>query len=272
METRSNKFIVLVMTGFLLGTLLIFTLWLLDARDGDGNPYLIRFTGSVAGLEEGSPVTFSGVAAGHVTSIRFDKEDPSAVLVTVSLEPQIPIVAGVKASLATIGPGRNREHQPRRRHVWRAPDRCERRGASRHSRQGRRAPWRRRGPRRTGREDQPHRRFCFSQPRRRSAAAGQRSTGGACGKFRRLGRQGRIGIRRTYWRTRSRGSRGGRPAAIRRQRSTVESCPERPPRDRSRQGEPPVAERSRRSRAIDSARRGGSTHDPRHDCQTGPAA
>jgi phospholipid/cholesterol/gamma-HCH transport system substrate-binding protein len=100
METRSNKFIVLVMTGFLLGTLLIFTLWLLDARDGDGNPYLIRFTGSVAGLEEGSPVTFSGVAAGHVTSIRFDKEDPSAVLVTVSLEPQIPIVAGVKASIA----------------------------------------------------------------------------------------------------------------------------------------------------------------------------
>ncbi|MBT0671615.1 MULTISPECIES: MlaD family protein [Sphingomonadales] len=100
METRSNKFLVLVVTGFLLGTLLIFTLWLFDARDGDGNPYLIRFTGSVAGLEKGSPVTFSGVPAGHVTSIRFDKEDPSAVLVTVSLEPRIPVVAGVKASLA----------------------------------------------------------------------------------------------------------------------------------------------------------------------------
>ena len=100
METRSNKFLVLVVTGFLLGTLLIFTLWLFDARDGDGKPYMIRFTGSVAGLEKGSPVTFSGVPAGHVTSIRFDKEDPSAVLVTVSLEPRIPIVAGVKASIA----------------------------------------------------------------------------------------------------------------------------------------------------------------------------
>ena len=63
METRSNKFLVLVVTGFLLGTLLIFTLWLFDARDGDGNPYMIRFTGSVAGLEKGSPVTFSGVIA-----------------------------------------------------------------------------------------------------------------------------------------------------------------------------------------------------------------
>lgn len=100
METRSNKFLVLVVTGFLLGTLLIFTLWLFDARDGDGNPYMIRFTGSVAGLEKGSPVTFSGVPAGHVTSIRFDKDDPSAVLVTVSLDPRIPIVAGVKASIA----------------------------------------------------------------------------------------------------------------------------------------------------------------------------
>ena len=100
METRSNKFLVLVVTSVLLGTLLIFTLWLFDARDGDGNPYLIRFTGSVAGLEKGSPVTFSGVPAGHVTSIRFDKEDPSAVLVTVSLEPRIPVVAGVKASIA----------------------------------------------------------------------------------------------------------------------------------------------------------------------------
>lgn len=61
METRSNKFLVLLVTGVLLSTLLIFTLWLFDARDGDGNPYMIRFTGSVAGLENGSSVTFSGV-------------------------------------------------------------------------------------------------------------------------------------------------------------------------------------------------------------------
>ncbi|WP_066777154.1 MlaD family protein [Sphingomonas sp. CCH5-D11] len=100
METRSNKFLVLLVTGVLLSTLLIFTLRLFDARDGDGNPYMIRFTGSVAGLENGSSVTFSGVPAGHVTSIRFDKEDPSAVLVTVNLDPRIPIVAGVKASIA----------------------------------------------------------------------------------------------------------------------------------------------------------------------------
>lgn len=100
METQSNKFLVLAVTSLLLGTLLVFTLWLFDARNGDGNPYLIRFTGSVAGLEKGSPVTFSGVPAGHVTSIRFDKDDPSAVLVTVSLEPRTPIVAGVKATIA----------------------------------------------------------------------------------------------------------------------------------------------------------------------------
>ena len=99
METRSNRLLVFAVTGLLLGTLLVFTLWLLDARDGDGRRYLIRFRGSVAGLEKGSPVTFSGVPAGHVTSIRFDRDDPSAVIVTVSLEPQIPIVAGVQAMI-----------------------------------------------------------------------------------------------------------------------------------------------------------------------------
>lgn len=99
METRSNRFLVLVVTGVLLGTLLVFTLWLLDARDDDGESYLIRFTGSVAGLKEGSPVTFSGVPAGRVTSIRFDKADPSAVLVTVNLEPGTPVVTGVKATI-----------------------------------------------------------------------------------------------------------------------------------------------------------------------------
>ena len=99
METRSNRFLVFAVTGVLLSTLLVFTLWLLDARDGDGRPYLIRFTGSVAGLEKGSPVTFSGVPAGHVRSIGFDAEDPSTVLVTVNLEPQIPIVEVVKATI-----------------------------------------------------------------------------------------------------------------------------------------------------------------------------
>ena len=44
METQSNKFLVLAVTSLLLGTLLVFTLWLFDARNGDGNPYLIRFT------------------------------------------------------------------------------------------------------------------------------------------------------------------------------------------------------------------------------------
>lgn len=85
--------------GLLLGSLLLFTFWLLAARGPDGKSYLIRFSGSVAGLKKGSPVTFSGVPAGRVMSVGFDKDDPSAVLVTISLDPGIPVVAGVKATV-----------------------------------------------------------------------------------------------------------------------------------------------------------------------------
>ena len=49
METRSNKFLVLSVTGVLLGTLLIFTLWLFDARDGDGNPLCRAVTNPATG-------------------------------------------------------------------------------------------------------------------------------------------------------------------------------------------------------------------------------
>ncbi|AYO75714.1 MULTISPECIES: MlaD family protein [Alphaproteobacteria] len=98
METRSNSFLVLAVTGLLLGTL-VFTLWLLEPRNGNRRPYMIRFSGSVAGIEKGSPVTFSGVPAGHVTSVEFDSQDPSVVLVAVNLEPEIPIVTGVKATI-----------------------------------------------------------------------------------------------------------------------------------------------------------------------------
>lgn len=99
METRSNRFLVLMVLGLLLGSLLLFTFWLLAARGPDGNSYLIRFSGSVAGLKKGSPVTFSGVPAGRVMSVGFDKDDPSAVLVTISLDPGLPVVAGVKATV-----------------------------------------------------------------------------------------------------------------------------------------------------------------------------
>ncbi len=100
METRSNRMLVFTVVGTLLLTLVAFGFWLFAATNPDGRDYLIRFKGGVAGLEKGSPVTFSGVPAGTVISVRLADDDPSTALVQVRLDPELPILGGVKASIS----------------------------------------------------------------------------------------------------------------------------------------------------------------------------
>lgn len=100
METRSNRLLVFSVIGAIAVALFAFAFWLLAARNPDGREYLIRFKNSVTGVKNGSPVTYAGVSAGLVTAVRFDGQDPSTVLVTVRLNPEIPIVEGVKAQIS----------------------------------------------------------------------------------------------------------------------------------------------------------------------------
>lgn len=100
METRSNRLLVLLVTGAIVVTLIVFAFWLIAAKNPDGPEYLIRFSENVTGVKEGSPVTYAGVAAGLVTAVQFDGEDPSIVLVKVRLNADIPIVDGVKAQIS----------------------------------------------------------------------------------------------------------------------------------------------------------------------------
>ncbi|RUN75469.1 MCE family protein [Sphingomonas sp. TF3] len=100
METRSNRLLVFAVVGVLLATLLVFAGWLFSGSNPDGREYLIRFKDSVTGVSKGSPVTFSGVPAGSVTAVRLAENDPSTVLVKVRLDPDIPIVRGVEATVS----------------------------------------------------------------------------------------------------------------------------------------------------------------------------
>ncbi|MHA3840754.1 MlaD family protein [Sphingomonas aestuarii] len=100
METRSNRLQVFLVIGAIAMALFAFAFWLLAGKNPDGLEYLIRFEDSVMGVKTGSPVTYSGVSAGLVTAVRFDGEDPSTVLVTVRLNPEIPILEGVEAQIS----------------------------------------------------------------------------------------------------------------------------------------------------------------------------
>lgn len=65
--------------------------------------YSIRYTISLSGLETGAPVKFNGVRVGRVDSIRIDREDVGAVLVTVSLDQGTPIKKDTRAVVNLTG-------------------------------------------------------------------------------------------------------------------------------------------------------------------------
>jgi len=104
METRASYILVgsFVLT-FLIG-LLIFTVWVAKIQiEETRQPYYIYFTGSVTGLQTGSPVRYQGLPIGTVTDLRLDPEHLGRVRVRVEVERDAPIKTDSIASLEVQG-------------------------------------------------------------------------------------------------------------------------------------------------------------------------
>lgn len=81
-----------------------FVLWYTDANDGRRYAlYEIYFTGSVSGLDRGSPVRFLGVDVGRVRRLGIDSSDATRVHVVVEVDESAPISAATRASLGLQG-------------------------------------------------------------------------------------------------------------------------------------------------------------------------
>lgn len=81
-----------------------FVLWYTDANDGrEYGYYEIYFTGSVSGLDRGSPVRFLGVDVGRVRRLAIDSSDATRVRVVVEVDQAAPISAATRASLGLQG-------------------------------------------------------------------------------------------------------------------------------------------------------------------------
>ncbi|MBM0103910.1 MCE family protein [Steroidobacter sp. S1-65] len=81
-----------------------FVLWYTDANDGrEYTRYEIYFTGSVSGLDRGSPVRFLGVDVGRVRRLAIDSSDATRVHVVVEVDKSAPISAATRASLGLQG-------------------------------------------------------------------------------------------------------------------------------------------------------------------------
>lgn len=81
-----------------------FVLWYTDANDGrEYERYEIYFTGSVSGLDRGSPVRFLGVDVGRVRRLAIDSSNATRVHVVVEVDKSAPISAATRASLGLQG-------------------------------------------------------------------------------------------------------------------------------------------------------------------------
>ncbi|WP_116807790.1 MlaD family protein [Steroidobacter cummioxidans] len=81
-----------------------FVLWYTDANDGrEYKRYEIYFTGSVSGLDRGSPVRFLGVDVGRVRRLSIDSSNATRVHVVVEIDQSAPVSAATRASLGLQG-------------------------------------------------------------------------------------------------------------------------------------------------------------------------
>lgn len=81
-----------------------FVLWYTDANDGrEYKRYEIYFTGSVSGLDRGSPVRFLGVDVGRVRRLAIDSSNATRVQVVVEVDQTAPVSAATRASLGLQG-------------------------------------------------------------------------------------------------------------------------------------------------------------------------
>lgn len=103
MENKSNYVIVGSTVVALIVVVAIAVMWLARMGGGDTREYDIFFRQSVAGLNIGSGVTFSGVPIGQVKEVSLMPNSPEFVRVRVSVKDDVPILQGTTATIAGVG-------------------------------------------------------------------------------------------------------------------------------------------------------------------------
>lgn len=104
METRASYITVGSFVLALIAGLVLFVVWLgRISFEEPGDRYLIYFTGSVTGLQQGSTVQVRGIPVGQVVDLGFDSTDIGQIRVMIEVQPDTPIRQDSVATLATQG-------------------------------------------------------------------------------------------------------------------------------------------------------------------------
>ncbi len=104
METRASYILVgSFVLAFVAGAFAIVTWFAKTEFDRKPAEYHVYFTGSVTGLDIGSPVRYRGVAVGSVADIRIDPKNVERIRVTLEVATETPIKQDTFASLGLQG-------------------------------------------------------------------------------------------------------------------------------------------------------------------------
>ncbi|MEJ0026494.1 MAG: MlaD family protein [Rhizomicrobium sp.] len=104
METKANYVAVGAFVLACMLALVVTVLWLAGVQYSQEYVYYTtKFTGSVTGLGKGTVVRYNGIEVGRVDSLDFAPNDPSSVIATLQIRPDLAIYNDAKASIASQG-------------------------------------------------------------------------------------------------------------------------------------------------------------------------
>ncbi|MGH6888885.1 MAG: MlaD family protein [Rhizomicrobium sp.] len=104
METRANYVAVGIFVIVCLLGIVVALLWLGGSQYTEEYAYYrTYFSGSVTGLGDGTLVRYNGIQVGRVSHVQFDPNNPKRVIVTLQINPDLPIHSDSVATVASEG-------------------------------------------------------------------------------------------------------------------------------------------------------------------------
>ncbi|MEZ0261823.1 MAG: MlaD family protein [Alphaproteobacteria bacterium] len=104
MEKNANYFTIGLFVTVMFLALVGFSIWLMgDHGQEEGNFFTVYFTDPVAGVAEGTDVTYRGMPAGKVKEIRLDPDKSDLIKIDIEVKKDIPVRAHTKATLVVQG-------------------------------------------------------------------------------------------------------------------------------------------------------------------------
>jgi phospholipid/cholesterol/gamma-HCH transport system substrate-binding protein len=104
MESRVNYTVVGLFVVLLTLAIAIIALWLTqNLQQKPYKTYLVYLTESVAGLSQQAPVKYNGVDVGYVDRLSINLKNPQQVILTLKIEPYVPVTENTSAILMSQG-------------------------------------------------------------------------------------------------------------------------------------------------------------------------